>query len=104
LGTPAGGALASGAVKSLFSAEGGAIPMSASPTSGRAVDDVSAQLTAGEFVIPKDVTSWYGEKFFQNLIQKAQGEKGKAGAKPAIGPSPGAPPAFVSQPAQMGAI
>jgi hypothetical protein len=105
LGGPAGGAAAKGITEKLFSAEGGAIPMSASPTSGQATDDVPAQLTAGEFVMPKDVTSWYGEKFFQDLILKAQNAKAKAGAKPAIGPNPnpGAPPAVVSQP-QAGAI
>jgi len=105
LGGPAGGAASTIATK-LFSAEGGAIPMSASPTAGQATDDVPAQLTAGEFVMPKDVTSWYGEKFFQDLILKAQNAKAKAGAKPAIGPNPnpGAPPAVVSQPAQAGAI
>jgi hypothetical protein len=83
-------------------AEGGAIPMSTSPSHGRAVDDVPAQLTAGEFVMPKDVTAWYGEKFFQNLIKRAKMEQQKGMAKPALGPGSGRPPAVVSRP-QMGA-
>ena len=85
-------------------AEGGAIPMSASPSQGRQTDDVRAQLNAGEFVMPKDVTSWYGEKFLQQLIQKAKNEKDKAQAKPAVGPAMPGPPAVVSRPAiPMGA-
>ena len=87
-----------------FYAEGGAIPMSTSPSNGQQTDDVKAMLNAGEFIMPKDVTSWYGEKFFQNLIQKAQNEKSKAGAKPAIGPMPPGPPAVASGPSAMGAI
>ena len=78
-------------------AEGGAIPMSASPSRGRQTDDVRAQLNAGEFIMPKDVTSWYGEKFLQQLIQKAKIEKDKAQAKPAIGPAMAGPPAVVSR-------
>ena len=74
------------------------------PSNGQQTDDVKAQLNAGEFIMPRDVTSWYGEKFFQNLIQKAQNEKGKAQAKPAIGPATAGPPAVVSGPAiPMGA-
>jgi hypothetical protein len=88
----------------LFAAEGGAIPMSTSPSNGQQTDDVKAMLNAGEFIIPRDVTSWYGEKFLQNLIQKAQAEKSKAQAKPAVGPMPAGPPAVASGPAiPMGA-
>jgi hypothetical protein len=85
-------------------AEGGAIPMNASPSQGQNTDDVKAMLNAGEFIMPKDVTSWYGEKFFQNLIAKAQNEKNKAQAKPAVGPMPAGPPAVASGPSAMGAI
>ena len=83
-------------------AEGGAIPMSTSPSNGAQTDDVKAMLNAGEFIVPKDVTQWYGEKFFQNLIAKAQNEKGKAQAKPAIGPMPPGPAAVASGPSAMG--
>jgi len=102
LSTVPGGSLIG---KVIGAAEGGAIPASTSPTGGQTVDDVPAQLTAGEFIIPRDVTSWYGEKFFQNLIAKAGNEKGKAKAKPAIGNAPVQPPAVVSRPdTPMGAI
>jgi hypothetical protein len=83
-------------------AEGGAIPMSTSPSQGAQTDDVKAMLNAGEFIMPKDVTQWYGEKFFQQLIQKAQNEKNKAQAKPAIGPMPSGPAAVASGPSAMG--
>jgi hypothetical protein len=76
-GTALGAGL--GAVK-MFAAEGGEVPMGASPTHGRAIDDVPAKLTAGEFVIPKDVTSWYGEDKLHKLIQKARQDR--AGGKP----------------------
>ena len=72
--------------------------MSASPTNGQQTDDVKAQLNAGEFIMPKDVTSWYGEKFFQGMIAKAQNEKSKARPSPAIGPGMPGPPAVVSGP------
>jgi hypothetical protein len=87
-------------------AEGGAIPMSVSPSHGKTVDDVPAQLTAGEFVMPKDVTAWYGEKFFQNLIQRAKAEQSKATAKPAIGLAQGGKPLVVSRSSNpaMGAV
>lgn len=63
-----------------------AVPPEASPSGGAETDDVHALLNEGEFVIPRDVTSWYGEKFFQNLIQKAYKEKQSAQAKPEEGP------------------
>lgn len=63
---------------------GGAIPTGASPSGGAQVDDVSARLNAGEFILPKDVVSWIGEKQLQTTIQKARTEKQGAGAKPAI--------------------
>lgn len=72
---------------------GGAIPMSASPSGGAQVDDVPAQLNAGEFVLPKDVVAWIGEKQLQATIQKARTEKQGAAAKPAIGAAPAQPPA-----------
>lgn len=82
-------------------AEGGAIPMSTSPSQGQQTDDVKAMLNAGEFIMPKDVTSWYGEKFFQQLIAKAQNEKSKATAKPAVGPMPPGPAQVASGPSAM---
>lgn len=70
-----------------------AVPVAASPSAGHAVDDVSARLTPGEFVMPTDVTSWYGEKHMQDLIMKARKERQtNAPAQPSVGPAlPGAP-------------
>lgn len=110
----AGGALAfleeGGAVDDIG---GGAVPVEMSPSSGAAIDDVDAvapggpaKLNAGEFVMPEDATSWYGEKFFQNLIEKARKEKGSAGAKPQHKPGPTpADPSFQPRPqASQGAL
>ena len=86
---------------------GGSIPIEASPSGGAITDDVdahivgedggvqSAQLNAGEFVIPKDVVSWLGEKGMQQFILKARKEMGdpnQAPAQPTQGPPPGAQP------------
>lgn len=111
----AGGALAfleeGGAVDDIGG--GGAVPDEMSPSGGAAIDDVDAiapggpaKLNAGEFVLPQDVTSWYGEKFLQNLIEKARKAKGEATAKPQMkqGPDP-ADPAFQPRPqATQGAL
>src|SRR5690606_33982391 len=84
-----GGALAlleeGGAVDDIDGGGGGAVPVEMSPSGGAAIDDIDAvspggpaRLNAGEFVMPEDATSWYGEKFFQNLIKKARDEKAGA--------------------------
>lgn len=52
----------------------GVVPPEASPSGGEETDDVHAMLNEGEFVIPKDVVKWHGEKFFQKLIEKAHAE------------------------------
>jgi hypothetical protein len=84
-----------------FAAEGGAVPEEASPTGGQAIDDVSAQLTAGEFVIPKDAVDWYGQKHFFKLIAKADEERQQSqadtGAVPEVGPATNQPPTFSSR-------
>lgn len=77
---------------------GGAIPVQASPSRGNVTDDVPAQLTVGEFVLPKDVMSWKGEEWAQKEIQKARQAKQGAVAKPAVGTAPRQRPAFVSRP------
>ena len=73
--------------------DGGAIPMGASPSGGAQTDDIPARLNAGEFILPKDVVSWIGEKQLQTTIMKARQEKEKAVAKPAIGAAPPQAPA-----------
>lgn len=46
-----------------------------SPSGGETVDDVPSLLSEGEFVIPERTVDWLGEKFFQNLIMKADREQ-----------------------------
>jgi len=77
---------------------GGGVPDDASPTGGGAIDDVPARLTAGEFVVPKDVASWKGEEYFQKLIDQSRKAKEGASAKPAVGYAPAENPTFVSRP------
>jgi len=78
-----------------------------SPSGGAQTDDVHALLNEGEFVVPKDVTSWLGEKFLQNLINKARTEASGPKAEPEQAPMPQAmalsPPAFQSEGARAGA-
>lgn len=78
--------------------EGGAIPEEMSPSGGEQVDDIPARLNAGEFVIPDDAVSWYGEKHFYSLIQKAQQDrermKQETGAVPQVGALPEEEPVF----------
>ena len=73
------------------------IPPSVSPSGGQGVDDVPAQLTAGEFVIPKDVMAWKGQEWAQKEIMKARKQMdpagGQAPAQPTAGPPPSGPPA-----------
>lgn len=102
-GNYANASVPTGLIRSSFNAEGGAIPEHASPTGGSAIDDVPARLTAGEFVVPKDVATWKGEEFFQKLIEQSRKAKQGAVAKPEIGVAPQQPPTFVSRP-QGGAL
>lgn len=74
-----------------YQAGGIGVDPSVSPSGGANVDDVPANLNAGEFIIPKDTVSWKGEQFFQNLIKKAREDKASAGAKPTQGPPNGRP-------------
>lgn len=77
---------------------GGGVPGSASPTGGRGIDDVPARLTAGEFVVPKDVVSWKGEEFFQKLIDGSRKMKPQATAQPQYAALPEQAPTFTSRP------
>lgn len=80
--------------------EVGAIPEEMSASGGAAVDDVPANLNVGEFVIPDDVVSWYGEKHMYSLIEKAAKERDEAkqttGAIPELGPAQQGAPALKS--------
>lgn len=83
---------------------GGFVPHHASPSGGQVEDDVDAKLTAGEFVMPKDVSQWLGQKQMVTQIDKARQEMAQFGQRTDIGGEPvhgGAPPdnpAFVSRP------
>lgn len=77
-------------------AAGGAIPYSKSPSGGRKVDDVHAEmkgtrepirLNAGEFIMPRHAVKWYGEKHFQDLIAKSKKARGEAPGKPTMKPA-----------------
>lgn len=53
-------------------AEGGDVPEELSRSDGQVQDDVPANLTAGEFIIPKDVVDWKGKEFFYKLMAQAR--------------------------------
>jgi hypothetical protein len=98
LGSAAGGNT-SGTGSGFNWARGGAIdtvPPTASPSGGRRTDDVHAALSVGEFVMPKRTVDWYGDKFFHNLINKADKDQGKP-PEP-IGGEPGPNAAIMTQP------
>jgi hypothetical protein len=58
---------------------GGFVSNELSPSDGARVDDVDARLNAGEFVIPKDVSEWMGQKYFYDLMAKARKMRAMAG-------------------------
>jgi hypothetical protein len=83
---------------------GGAIPIHASPSRGQQPDDVPSRLTVGEFVIPKDVVEWEGQKRFYDSIDKARQQRQMAHQRTDVGGehgiAPPAQPTFVSRPQQ----
>jgi hypothetical protein len=87
---------------------GGAIPMHASPSQGQQSDDVPSRLTVGEFVIPKDVVEWEGQKRFYGAIDKARQEREQAHSRQDVGGEHGiAPPqqpTFVSRPSPAASV
>ena len=73
---------------------GGIVPPELSPSGGAIPDDIpanvgpggeggQAQINAGEFVIPKDVSAWLGQQHLQKLILKARKDMGDPNAAPA---------------------
>lgn len=89
----------------MFAQEGGAIPEeegmsdagryldpAMSPSNGAIPDDIEAEISdsgrparinAGEFIFPKDVVQWLGEKGLQQIILKARKEMGNEEQRPA---------------------
>jgi len=53
-------------------AEGGDVPDEVSPSNGGKIDDVKANLTSGEFILPKDIVEWKGQEFFYKLMAQAR--------------------------------
>jgi hypothetical protein len=91
---------------------GRTVPPGMSPSGGAAVDDVAATvdgnpqnmaaINTGEFIIPRRAAEWYGEKFLQNLVAKADKERQEQTvAAPQAGPPAGG--ALNTQPPMMGA-
>jgi hypothetical protein len=70
------------AAKRFGFAEGGAVPPEISPSGGGRQDDVPVAVSVGEFVVPKEAVSWYGEKHFHKIIEKAQQERQETQAVP----------------------
>jgi hypothetical protein len=58
---------------------GGFVSQELSPSDGAQTDDVKAQLNAGEFVVPKDVSAWKGLEFFYKLMAQARKDRAMAG-------------------------
>ena len=88
---------------------GGFVPSHISPSGGETEDDVDAKLTAGEFVMPKDVSQWVGQKAMVTQIDKARQEMQMFGQRNDIGGEPvqGIPaqqPTFVSRPGQQQSV
>lgn len=87
---------------------GGYVSPDQSPSGGAVTDDVPAQLTAGEFVIPKDVTQWRGQEYWVDEIDKARQEQQQFKSRNDIGGEaaqgiPNQQPTFVSRPIQANA-
>lgn len=60
---------------------GGSVSSKISPSDGAKIDDVPANLTAGEFVIPKDVVEYKGKEFFYKLMAAARKNHAIAGGR-----------------------
>lgn len=81
-------------------ADGGSVPVAASPSMGANTDDIPARLNAGEFVMPKEAVSWFGEKAMHDMIIKAQKERAQteqqSGAVPDVMPARAEAPRLIS--------
>lgn len=81
--------------------DGGHVPEGSDPYNGAIPDGVNARLSEGEFVIPRDVVEWEGQKNIYKMIDRAKQERADTEATTetkasALPPLPG-PPRFVSQ-------
>jgi hypothetical protein len=97
--------LATGGAVDPDATTGGAVPTGASPSGGKAIDDVNARLTSGEFVIPRDAVEWYGQEKMHKLIEKSRQDrqemKQRTGAVPTVRPAAVQAPTFASRPGAL---
>jgi hypothetical protein len=77
---PVHGMMAAGGPVENDATSGGFVSHDLSPSNGANTDDVSAQLNAGEFVVPKDVTAWLGQQHFYKLMAQARKARAMAGS------------------------
>jgi hypothetical protein len=87
---PVHGLMAAGGPVENDATSGGFVSHDLSPSNGANTDDVSAQLNAGEFVIPRDVAAFKGQEHFYKLIaqaRKARATVGNGGASVGYGAS-----------------
>lgn len=105
-GAPQQGAPQQGVLPPRGGTPGGFIPPHLSPSQGQVDDDVDAKLTAGEFIIPKDVVAWNGIEHYYKQIDKTRQQKAMAEARSDIGGEPAMAipsrnPQIVSRPNSM---
>ena len=72
--------------KGIDPVSGNEVPLGSTPKEVR--DDIPAQLSEGEYVVPSDVVRFYGVRFFENLRSKAKfgyqdmAQNGRIGGEP----------------------
>lgn len=103
----AGGIAANAAMAGMF-ADGGPVPALASPSAGAETDDVPARVNVGEFIMPKEAVSWFGEKAMHDMILKAQRQRAEteqqSGAVPDVMPMRPEAPRLISGPKPVAAL
>ena len=81
-----------GAIPTGGATTGGFVSKHLSPSHGQVTDDIPARLNADEFVMPRDVSKYYGQKTFQDMIlkaRKAMTSNQQSPAKPQMQTEPG---------------
>jgi hypothetical protein len=103
-----GGSLAGNPAFIKALADGGPVSPEASPSMGANTDDIPARLNAGEFIMPREAVSWFGEKAMHDMIIKAQKERSQieqqSGAVPDLMPARPEAPRLISGPKPVAAL
>lgn len=103
-----GGSLAGNPAFIAAMADGGPVPSEASPSMGVNTDDIPARLNVGEFIMPREAVSWFGEKAMHDMIIKAQKERAQteqqSGAVPDVMPARPEAPRLISGPKPAAAL